>query len=161
MRAYRIFTLLALLATIGSFVLELRQAVHSDKGTEPPNAGDGQSSSTGGASPSETQIHEPAVCDLQFFEPLVQKLRSEKSQRQPSGADRFERLGETQSHVYVYDHANGTLFCAPRAKPTGPIVFGNPADGREANRNEVVFWCCLVIVSAALALAALQSYKRR
>jgi hypothetical protein len=163
MRAYRIFAMVAVLATIGSFVLDLWTAIHSDKGSEPSNAADGQSlkASGGPASIKPTASDAPTACDLRFYEPIRRKLRGERSRSQAQGAERFERLGESSSHIYIYDHATDRLFCVPQSQPVGPIVLGSHTEADQPHRREVIFWCVVVILLATLGLVAINAAKPR
>lgn len=161
MRAYRILTMVAVLATIGSFFVDLWSAVKPEKSPEPSSA-TGRSSPKAGPSPiTEMARRQSAVCDLRLYEPIRQKLRGRKSHLRATDAERFEKLGESRDLVVIYDHATDTLSCVPQAKPPGPIVLAKPTDVREAHRQAVIFWCSVVIVLAAVLLAVVKVAQLR
>jgi hypothetical protein len=141
--------MVAVLATIGSFFVDLWSAVKPEMNPDP---------STTTARPLSK---EGAVCDLRLYEPIRQKLRSRRSQLHPTDAERFERLGESRDLIVIYDHATDTLSCVPQAKPPGPIVLGKEADVREAHRQAVIFWCSVVIALAAVLLAVVKVAQLR
>ena len=161
MRAYRIFTMVAVLATIGSFFVDLWSAVKPEKSPEAPIETDRQSPKAGPSSMNEMARRESAVCDLRLYEPIRQKLRGRKNHLRATDAERFEKLGESRSLIVIYDHATDTLSCVPQAKPPGPIVLGKPADGQEAHRQAVIFWCSVVIVVATVLLVVVKAAQLR
>jgi hypothetical protein len=138
--------MVAVLATIGSFFVDLWSAVKPEMNPDP---------STTTAHPSS---NEGVVCDLRLYEPIRQKLRS---RLHATGAERFERLGESRDLVVIYDHATDTLSCVPQAKPPGPIVLGKETDVREAHRQAVIFWCSVVIALAAVLLIIVRAAQMR
>lgn len=149
MRAYRILTMVAVLATIGSFFVELWSAVKPEMNPESSTATERPLSKEG------------VVCDLRLYEPIRQKLRGRRSHLRATDAERFERLGESRDLVVIYDHTTDTLSCVPQAKPPGPIVLGKPTDVEEAHRQAVIFWCSVVIALAAVLLAVVKAAQLR
>jgi hypothetical protein len=141
--------MVAVLATIGSFFVDLWSAVKPEMNPDP---------STTTARPSS---NEGVVCDLRLYEPIRQKLRGRKGQPHETDAERFERLGESRDRVVIYDHATDTLSCVPQAKPPGPIVLGKETDVREAHRQAVIFGCSVVIALAAVLLAVVKVAQLR
>jgi hypothetical protein len=141
--------MVAVLATIGSFFVDLWSAVKPEMNPDPSTTTARQLSKEG------------VVCDLRLYEPIRQKLRNRKSQLHATDAERFERLGESRDLVVIYDHATDTLSCVPQAKPPGPIVLGKETDVREAHWQAVIFWCSVVIALAAVLLAVVKVAQLR
>ena len=165
MRTYRIFTMLALLATIGSFVVELWMATKSgEPSDQSPGRVTRQSPEEKGDPPlaSEARSQHSEKCDLQFYRAIKQRLRSEKGRYQEAAAaDRFERLGEDRGHIYFYDRAADEIFCVPHDREKEPVVLSNRPDPDEGRRYNVVFWCVAVMVLAGVALVATQVSRVR
>lgn len=161
MRAYRILTMVAVLATIGSFFVDLWSAVKPENSPETPTTTERLSPKAGPSSIEDMAQRRSAVCDLRLYEPIRQKLRGRRSHLRATDAERFERLGESRDLVVIYDHATDTLSCVPQAKPSGPIVLGKPMDVKEAHRQAVIFWCSVVIALAAVLLAVVKTAQLR
>jgi hypothetical protein len=153
--------MVAVLATIGSFLVDLWSAVKPEMNPESPTAMERLSPKAGPSSITEMAPGRFALCDLRLYEPIRQKLRGRRSQLRATDAERFERLGESRDLVVVYDHATDTLSCVPQAKPPGPIVLGKPTDVMEAHRQAVIFWCSVVIALAAVLLAVVKVAQLR
>ena len=161
MRAYRILTMVAVLATIGSFFVDLWSAVKPEMNPESSAATERLSPKAGPSSITEMAQRRSVLCDLRLYEPIRQKLRGRRSHLRATNAERFQRLGESRDLVVIYDHATDTLSCVPQAKPPGPIVLGKPTDVMEAHRQAVIFWCSVVIALAALLLAVVKVAQLR
>ena len=161
MRAYRILTMVAVLATIGSFFVDLWSAVKPEMNPESSTAKERLSPKAGPSPIAEMARRRSAFCDLRLYEPIRQKLRGRKSHLGATDAERFERLGESRDLVVIYDHATDTLSCVPQAKSSGPIVLGKPIDVKEAHRQAVIFWCSVVIALAVVLLAVVKAAQLR
>jgi hypothetical protein len=150
--------MVAVLATIGSFFVDLWSAVKPEMNPESSTATERLSPKAGPSSLREMAQRRSVLCDLRLYESIRQKLRS---RLQATDAERFERLGESRDLVVIYDHATDTLSCVPQAKPPGPIVLGKPPDVKEAHRQAVIFWCSVVIALAAVLLAVVKAARLR
>ncbi len=158
MRAYRIFTMVATLATIGSFVVELWQVGHwSGRTDQAPSIIHPRAVTPEDSRPAirDTPVQDTAGCDLPSYEAAVRMLR-EKAQSAAPQTGRFERVGEDPTHVYIFDYAKDKLLCVVRLAPASQVVLASHTDRPESNGSEVIFWAVVVIVLASIGLVVIQ-----
>ncbi|MGB0084607.1 MAG: hypothetical protein WBP94_04430 [Rhodomicrobiaceae bacterium] len=156
--------MLATLATIGSFILDLWQVGHwGGRSDQAPSTARPQTATPESKRPAirETPAPDTAGCDLTIFAAVIAKLRKKKVQPDAPDADRFLRLGEDPTHIYIFDQVTGKPYCVPRSEPVTRLVLGTPADRSESNRREAIFWAVVVIVLASIGLVAVQLVRER
>jgi hypothetical protein len=129
---HRILGIVAVLATVGSFLIEIRGLLPS--GHESPVAVPGSSKT---------------VCDWTVYEPVIRKLRSELK---PADVERFELLGADPYFTYFYDHATGRVACVVQSKPRGPLVEASRSTPPDQTRRNVILICVTVLVLCGAAM---------
>lgn len=127
---------MAVLATVGSFLIELRGILPAVGGTSPEAHGSSN-----------------AVCDWTIYEPAIRKLRAEPK---PANVDRFALLGADPYFTYHYDYATGRVACVAQSKPKGPLVEASRSEAPDPTRRNVILVCVLVMVASGTGLQAIR-----
>jgi hypothetical protein len=129
---HRILGLAAVLATVGSFLIELRGLLPS-----------------GHTTPTDVSGASKAVCDWRVYEPVIRKMRAEPK---PADVERFELLGADPYFTYFYDHATGRMACVVQSKPRGPLVEASRSTPPDQTRRNVILICVTVLVLCSAAM---------
>ena len=136
---YRTLALAAVLATVGSFLIDLR-------GIMPWSA----------AVPIETSGPAKTTCDPTLYEPVLRELRA---QTRPADAGRFKLLGADPYFTYYYDYDANVVACVVQLKPKGPLVEGSRLEAPDHTRRNVIVICVIVIVLGGSGLRIIQMVR--
>lgn len=136
---HRILALAAVLATVGSFLIDLR-------GTMPWSA----------TVPIETSGPATTTCDPTLYEPVLRELRA---QPRPANAGRFKLLGADPYFTYYYDYDADVVACVVQLKPKGPLVEGSRLEAPDHTRRNVIVICVIVIVLSGSGLRIIQMVR--
>jgi hypothetical protein len=137
---HRILGLVAVLATVGSFLIEVRGMLSSDKGT-----------------PAEISGPSKAPCDWTIYEPVIRKMRANPK---PADVERFALLGADSYFTYYYDFETDRVLCAVQSKPGGPLVEASRLDPPDHMRRNVILVCVIVIVVSGTGLKVIQMTRQ-
>ncbi|MBC7785027.1 MAG: hypothetical protein H7144_14410 [Burkholderiales bacterium] len=136
---HRILALAAILATVGSFLIDLR-------GIMPWSA----------TVPIETSGPAKTACDPALYEPVLRELRA---QPRPADAGRFKLLGADPYFTYYYDYDADVVACVVQLKPKGPLVEGSRLEAPDHTRRNVIVICVIVIVLSGSGLRIIQMVR--
>ena len=137
---HRILGLAAVLATVGSFLIEVRGMLPSGK-----------------EAPAEISRPSKAACDWAIYEPVIRKLRANPK---PADVERFALLGADQYFSYYYDYAGDRVLCAVQSKPEEPLVEASRSDPPDHTRRNAILICIIVIVTSGTCLKLIQMIRQ-
>jgi hypothetical protein len=123
---HRILGMAAILATIGSFLIELRGMLPSTNRTS-----------------AEVPGSSRRVCEWTIYEPVIRKLLAEPK---PADVERFALLGADPYFTYFYDHETGRVVCVVQSKQKGPLVEASRSEPPDRTRRNVILICLIVLV---------------
>jgi hypothetical protein len=136
---HRILGVAAILATIGQFLIDLRDKIP-----------------TGSEAPAAPRLTKPA-CDWTVYETVMSRMRAEPT---PADAGRFALLGEDPYFTYFYDRATGRGVCVVQTKPTGPLVEASRSEAPDETRRTVILVCVLVIISSGTGIQIIRVIRK-
>lgn len=137
---FRIGNVMAILATVGSFLVELHGAVYFDSPTV-----------------TEQRLVAPMpACDWTPYIALLGRFRGTPKAFRPAGQ---QTIGEDAYFTYRYDHETETGICEPL--PNRPVirVEASRSSLPDQRRQTVILVCVLVIVASATGLKITQMIR--
>lgn len=160
----RIMAVIAVLATVGSFLIDLRQVVDEDKQSGPQQGKPEQSIQppAGGGKTKAGPVSRTPECKRDVYKAVARRLRAQKGSK-VSLAQRIEWLGTDPHYDYYYDHAADKIFCLPHSKQ-GPLVHPRRTGRRTRRKRQAVWWSIIVIILSGVGLAIIEiarSERRR
>jgi hypothetical protein len=146
---------IAVLATIGSFLIDLRQAVNED-GVPPRTAAEGPARSARESAAGEKPVTSEPECNGDVYEATVRRLRAQRKKSTTEPAGRVKWLGADPEFDYYYDYVADKLICLPHSKGNAPQVRPSAADNRKRKKRHVVWLSIVVIILSGVGLAAIE-----
>lgn len=138
---HRILGVVAVLATVGSFLIELRGSLPS-----------------GNKAPKDVSRVSEAVCEWTIYEPVIRKLRAEPK---PADVERFALLGADPYFTYFYDHETGRVVCVVQSKQKGPLVEAWRSEPPDRTRRKVILICLIVLVLSGAGMKIVRMVRAR
>lgn len=146
---------IAVLATIGSFLIDLRQVVNED-GVPPRTAAEGPARSAKESAAGDKPVSSAPECNREVYEAAVRRLRTQQKTSAADQAARVKWLGADPEFDYYYDYAADKIFCLPHTKGSKPQVRPSAADSRKRKKRHVVWLSIVVIILSGVGLAAIE-----
>jgi hypothetical protein len=148
-----LLAVIAFLATVGSFLIELRQEVDRDREQGPQTTPQLVSPSSGNGGAGKAKPPRPE-CNRDVYEATARRLRAERGSK-VSRAQRFQWLGTDPYYDYYFDHAAGAILCLSHSK-VPPFVHPSRTDRKKRKRSVVVWWSIVVIILSGVGLAIIE-----
>jgi hypothetical protein len=146
---------IAVLATIGSFLIDLRGVVNED-GVPPRTAAEGADRSAKESVAGKEPVSSAPECNQAVYEATVRRLRAQRKKSTPDPASRLKWLGADSEFDYSYDYVADKLFCLPHSRGSAPQVRPSAVDGRKRKKRYAVWVSIVVIILSGVGLAAIE-----
>jgi hypothetical protein len=123
-KVHRITATMVVIATIGSFIIELQQAISH------------------WIAKVDTTISDKRICNWTVYAAAIRKLRAGPK---PTTASRV-KLGEDFNFQYYFDYETNNVTCMPVAEPDQPRIEPALIESGEAAKREMLVLLAVVIV---------------
>jgi hypothetical protein len=141
-------TLVAMLATVGEFLIEFRGFMSEGSHQEPKQE-----------TTQEPQTSVQDHCNVELYKPAIERERKRYNDGSIAEQDVPLKLGEDYSYRYFYDYRLDEAFCRPIEGPKAKRIFGS--EPREEPMDDIVlFWATLVAAVSAAGLVLIQFFRR-
>jgi hypothetical protein len=142
MRFQGVGAVLAVLATVGSFLTGLWQVVYPAK-----------------EQVAERQLTSPMhSCNWQPYLDTLSRFRGTPQAKRAPGT---QKLGEDAYFVYSYDHETERAYCDLIANPQRTRVEASRSGETRKTRQDVIVVCVLVIALAGVGLKLIRTIRNR
>lgn len=146
-RTSQTLAILATIAAVGEFLIGFRTLFGDGSPAEPKPEFTQQVQTTG-----------QADCNLQPYEPRLERERKRINESSEKEQDILLKLGEDYNYRYFYDYKLDQAFCRPIENPTAKRISSEPTSGQKMDEL-VLFWAAVVAAVSAAGLVLIQLFR--